>query len=102
MNTGLSSVLGWEHHTNQRGTAREEILRRRQSVKLIYSTQSAEEALTLLKRYRVRYVIVGSLETQLYATGFFNSLGEKKFQERGDLFIPMLRSGTSVLYRVVD
>ncbi len=102
MNTGLSSVLGWEHHTNQRGTAREDILRRRQSVKLIYSTQSAEEALTLLKRYRVRYVIVGSLETRLYATGFFNPLGEKKFEERGDLFIPVLRSGTSVLYRVVD
>lgn len=95
MNTGLPTVLGWEHHVKQRGTAAIEVDRRRNDVAAMYSGDDIDETLALLAKYGVRYVVVGQLERQRYGREALD-----KFQ-RQDLFREVYRSGTEALYEVV-
>lgn len=101
MNTGLPTVLGWEHHTYQRGTPRSDILMRRRAIKDIYSTTSAEVAAELLKKYKVRFVVIGTVEKRLYRSGQFAQEGEVKFAYNPNLFKPLFRSKTSALYQFI-
>jgi YYY domain-containing protein len=57
--TGLPAVLGWPGHERQWG---HRIGTREQDVARAYETPSTVEAAGLLRRYRVRYVVVGQLE----------------------------------------
>src|SRR4029079_17320333 len=62
MLTGLPTVLGWEYHVQQRGNSPDEINKRRDAVKAIYSNPKAEAIDGLLRKYHVGYVYVGWLE----------------------------------------
>ena len=85
--TGLPAVAAWPGHEVQWG---HEPGGRPGDVKLIYETEDVDVARTLLDRYGVRYVFVGSLERKDYKP---DSLA--KFARLGR---PVFRSGDTVVY----
>jgi uncharacterized membrane protein len=62
--SGLPTVMGWAGHELQWRPNDPEINIRARDVNTIYSTPNARKAKALLHKYNVRYVFVGSLETQ--------------------------------------
>ena len=66
MNTGLVTVLGWEHHMSQRGYSRDDINQRRDDIETIYRTRDIDLAKFYLSKYGVDYLYVGSLERESY------------------------------------
>ncbi len=65
--TGLPTILGWPwHQTQQRMKYADAIQDRRRDVLTIYASQDVDEALGLLKKYGVRYIVVGQLERSYY------------------------------------
>ncbi len=63
--TGLQTVIGWPSH-QYLWRRDEEVWRRANDVREIYSTDNIPLALSLLERYNVSYVYVGRLERDLY------------------------------------
>jgi len=64
--TGLPALLGWDFHEVQwRGTG-EEGNKRKPDIETIYGTLDAQAALTLMDKYDIKYVYVGSLERGHY------------------------------------
>jgi YYY domain-containing protein len=57
--TGLPAVLGWPGHELQWARDPAEISRRRADVERVYTTESLEEAVSILRKYGVTYVFVG-------------------------------------------
>ncbi len=100
MNTGLPTVLGWEWHVRQRGLPEQAAREREDVIKAIYSAPDPETAIDYCKLLGVDLVIVGSLERQLYANGTYNRLGLKKWDEHHDVFRPLFRSGSTVIYKL--
>ena len=65
--TGLPTLLGWDFHEVQwRGTG-EEGNKRKPDIETIYGSLDAQAALTLMDKYDIRYVYVGSLERSHYS-----------------------------------
>ena len=66
--TGLPTVIGWDwHQKQQRSIVDGGIIDRRiDTVRAIYNTFDAKDALTQLKRFRVSYIYVGELERAFY------------------------------------
>lgn len=95
MNTGLPTVLGWEHHVRQRGLSDSELRRRQTDIRQIYSTNESAVAFELLHRYSVEYIVVGLLERETYPAE-----GLRKFEQHSDLFEPVFAEGNTRLYRV--
>ena len=85
--TGLPTVLGWPwHQTQQRAAYSFTIQERADDIREMYETTDVERALDLLRKYRVRYVVVGDLERIVYkADGLrkFEDLGQKVFENQG-------------------
>ncbi len=74
--TGLPTVLGWDwHQTQQRGKLAGMVSQRAEQVDAFYKDPNPDQALRFLRRYDVRYVIVGQVE-RLYYPG----AGLQKFQ----------------------
>jgi hypothetical protein len=96
MMTGIPTVLGWEHHVNQRGNARAEIDARRAAVTKIYSSLDTSIVEPLLRRYRVGYVYVGWLERATYPRSGF-----AKFETAGELFEEVFAYRDVRIYRVL-
>ncbi|MFB0533761.1 MAG: DUF2298 domain-containing protein [Anaerolineae bacterium] len=64
--TGLPTLLGWDFHEVQwRGTG-EEGNKRKPDIETIYGSLDAQAALTLMDKYDIKYVYVGSLEQSSY------------------------------------
>jgi uncharacterized membrane protein len=90
--SGVPGVLGWAGHEAQWGRDGGMLGARRADVDQAYRTVSLAEALAILQKYDVSYVVVSRLERQKYSAE-----GLDKF-EAG---LPAaLRLGQSVLYRV--
>jgi YYY domain-containing protein len=68
INTGLPAVLGWNWHQRQQraGVNDREVWDRAGDIALFYDTRSPEAATAILRRFGVRYVIVGPLERANY------------------------------------
>ena len=99
MYTGLPSVVGWQwHQEQQRAGYAYEVGRRIRDVQTIYSTDDAELALEVMRKYGVRYVYLGHLERIYFPEGmekFENGLGgalEKVF-DNGETAIYEVRGG---------
>ncbi len=89
--TGLPDVVGWVGHEQQwRGTA-DEAVRRVADVDRLYTTDDAVERERLLRRYHVRYVIVGEVELQRYGPGL---------AERWAAYPLLFREGAAAIYAV--
>ncbi|MDH4137455.1 MAG: DUF2298 domain-containing protein, partial [Anaerolineae bacterium] len=66
--TGLPTLLGWDFHEVQwRGTG-EEGNKRKPDIETIYGSLDAQAALTLMDKYDIKYVYVGSLERSHYSS----------------------------------
>jgi YYY domain-containing protein len=90
--TGLPAVIGWAGHEVQWG---HDPGSRPDDVRLLYSTPNLERARRLLARYRVGYVVVGSIERVEYPTAGlakFDRLGDRVFEAKGTI-VYEIRSG---------
>ena len=93
MATGLPTVIGWVNHEGQwRGKYFEQISHREQDIRSIYETSDWNLAKSLLEKYTVRYVIVGSFERQEYS-----NLSEHKFEKNT---APIFKQGDIVIYEI--
>ncbi len=92
--TGLPTILGWDNHEQQwRGWDLAPVVEaRRQNVTTAYETIDVNTCIAILKRYSIRYVMVGELERRIYS-----SSGLQKFNQLGTV---VYQKGNTVLYDV--
>lgn len=102
--TGLRAVLGWSLHESQwRGNYVEQG-KREPDIATIYTTQDGQQALELLHRWKVDYVIVGAPERQ-YVEELCTASDRQcnptaalsKFDQ---LLEPVFKQGKTAIYRV--
>jgi uncharacterized membrane protein len=95
--TGLPGVVGWNWHQRQQRTLTPELVEDRvTAIGDFYSTTDAQAASDFLKRYNVRYIIVGQLERAEYA-----GAGLDKFtQYNGRLWDAVYVDGDTAIYQV--
>ena len=87
--TGLPDVLGWPDHVAEQRYS-EQVLSRMTDVGIIYTTADPNQAKQLLRYYHVRYIYVGELEREAYASQSTGGL---------DKFDRMVGSGLRIVYR---
>ncbi len=98
--TGLPGVLGWNwHQRQQRGfLSYNGIANRLNEIPGFYLTESVEDALSFLRKYNVKYIVVGQLE-RLYYSG----AGLNKFEQFNGLhWREVFRYEDTVIYEVLD
>lgn len=62
--TGLPTLLGWINHEGQWRGSQEEISRRLPDIETIYTTPDPQQALDLLRKWNVHYLVLGTPERQ--------------------------------------
>jgi len=98
--TGLPGVVGWNwHQRQQRGfVSNEWVTDRVAEIASFYQTTNTEEAVQFLKRYQVKYIILGQLE-RIYYPG----MGLEKFDlMNGVLWKEVFRDRDTVVYEVMN
>ncbi|HRJ57811.1 MAG TPA: DUF2298 domain-containing protein [Anaerolineales bacterium] len=102
--TGLPGVVGWNwHQRQQRGIFAPEVQRRVDSVSAFYTTTDVQFALSFLKRYDVRYIVVGQLERNIYPVIEGLPDGLAKFtQYEGQYWRTVYQDGATVIYEVIQ
>lgn len=96
--TGLPGVVGWNWHQRQQRAVvpSDDVTRRVEAVKQFYLTTDRNESVQFLKKYNIRYIVVGELEN-LYYPGF----GMEKFEAlEGDLWNKVYNQGNTAIYEV--
>ena len=95
--TGLPGVVGWNWHQRQQRTLTPQLVEERiAEITTFYSSPDEQSTLGFLKKYNVKYIIVGQLERAEYP-----ALGLYKFdQYNGQLWDAVYRQGDTVVYRV--
>jgi YYY domain-containing protein len=95
--TGLPGVVGWNWHQRQQRTLNPQLVEDRvNEIGSFYTTTDAQQAEDFLKRYNVRYIILGQLERAEY-----QGAGLLKFvQFDGQLWDGVYRDGETVIYQV--
>jgi uncharacterized membrane protein len=87
-NTGLPTVLGWTVHEwlwrGSYGVPAPRI----PEISKIYESKNFQETKSLLKKYNVKYVFIGTIERQKYL-----NLDENKFESLGEI---IYQSGTKI------
>jgi uncharacterized membrane protein len=91
--TGYPTVLGWPGHESQWRGGADEMGSRQSDLETLYSTNSWEEALTILRRYDIRYIYIGSYEHATYP------VNEVKFQQA---LTPAYQNSSVTIYEVPD
>jgi uncharacterized membrane protein len=89
--SGVPALLGWRGHELQWGRDEATLAERERDIDLIYTSESLGEALPLLQKHSVTYVVVGSVERAKYPPA-----GLQKFTSLPEMF----RLGQSAIYRV--
>ncbi|MBI3173348.1 MAG: glycosyltransferase family 39 protein [Chloroflexi bacterium] len=102
--TGLPGVVGWQwHQQQQRVQFSQQVIDRGVEVDAFYNTPDPDAAQAFLRKYNVRYIIVGQLERGKYAS-VDPSLpnGLQKFEDmNGVLWQEVYRDGETVIYQVL-
>jgi len=93
MYTGLPTILGWEHHTRQRGLSSEALSERKKAIRAIYSSDDLALTKELLAKYKIDFVVVGAIE-RANNRPFRN----EKFDEHPELFTKVATFGQTSLY----
>jgi YYY domain-containing protein len=99
--TGLPTVVGWEWHTRQHRAgftdATELVRQRANEVITFYNTPDVYQADRILDKFRVQYVVVGSLER-----AYYSAVGLNKFElmEELGLLEEVYRNAGAEIYRV--
>jgi len=97
--TGLPSVIGWNWHQRQQRAAlpAEWVTNRVNEVSKFYLSLSRNDAESFLQKYKVKYIILGQLETALYP-----GKGLDKFEKLKDiLWKEVFREGDTIIYEVL-
>jgi YYY domain-containing protein len=91
--TGLPTVLGWPGHESQWRGGSTEMAGRQEDLELLYRTPNWIEAESILKKYDIRYIVVGNLENSSYPVNAikFDSHLKRSFEQ-----------GSVVVYVVPD
>ncbi len=103
-NTGLPSLLGWEHHVGER-MHMDEKEPRRNAVYRVYESPNKKEVIDILAKYNIEYVIFGDIEKN-HRRGHRDSeepLGVaslNRFEEWGDVFRLVYRLGDQSIFKV--
>ncbi|MCA2001597.1 MAG: DUF2298 domain-containing protein [Chloroflexi bacterium] len=81
--TGLPGVVGWNwHQRQQRASASTNVIFNRVSeIGMFYANPDIDAALAFLKKYQVKYIIVGQLERNVYSSLAPSADGFAKFEE---------------------
>ena len=87
--TGLQTVLGWIGHEGQWRGGYDEQGTRQQDIELLYSTANWETAQSVIQKYNIRYIYIGSLERTTYA------VQEEKFRRHLSL---VFQQGNVTIY----
>ena len=90
--TGLPTVLGWPGHEHQWRGSLEPQDGRAEDVAAIYRGEDAAQVVRLLKRYDIRYVVVGPRERQVY--------GQSGLETLDDVLAQAFSHGDTVVYQV--
>jgi YYY domain-containing protein len=107
--SGLPDVIGWEwHQVQQRVLDSLTVVARGKEVDSFYATTDLAAARDFLRKYNIRYIIVGQLERAKYSPGNPGGAvlerapdGLLKFdQEDGVLWYEVYRDGQTVIYEV--
>ncbi len=94
-NTGLPAVIGWDWHQVQQRQAYDYLVQsRRAETARFYTDVSPSLATQYLRKYNVRYVVVGTTEFT-----FGTEAGLAKFDYMPEL-VAVYRSGRYVIYEV--
>jgi uncharacterized membrane protein len=96
--TGLPAVVGWNWHQRQQRALTPEswVTDRVRAVADFYTLSDEQFAEAFIKKYQVRYIIVGVLERAIYPPE-----GLAKFEHlNGVLWDEVYRNGQTVIYRV--
>jgi uncharacterized membrane protein len=100
INTGLPSVLGWEWHQQQQRAINpsEWVTERILDIHEFYTTTETARFTDFLRKYGVRYIILGQLERTVYP-----GEGLEKFEDfDGVLWREVYRDGENVIYQVME
>jgi YYY domain-containing protein len=100
INTGLPAVVGWEWHQQQQRAINPGIWvsNRIDQTDDFYKTINIETARKFLKRYGVKYFVVGQLEKNIYP-----HLSLEKFENGNGLYWnEVFRDGDTVIYQVIQ
>jgi uncharacterized membrane protein len=102
--TGLPSVVGWQYHQQQqRALESNQIIQRGVDVDSFYTSPDQTAAVNFLRKYNVRYIVVGQLELVKYAQVDQRiPSGLLKFDEfNGVLWKEIYRYGDTIIYEVI-
>jgi YYY domain-containing protein len=89
--SGFPTVLGWPGHESQWRGGATEMGSRAADISILYETQSADETLAIIQKYRIQYVYVGNLELIQY------KVAREKFDALFDL---IYSNGSVTIYEV--
>lgn len=98
MYTGLPDVVGWQWHQQQQRTLfSQQVVDRGTEVTDFYNSIDPEAIRAFLKKYDVKYIIVGQLERAMYTPE-----GIAKFDQlAGQYWREVYRDGKTVIYEVM-
>jgi len=101
--TGLPGVVGWNwHQRQQRGIFAPSVQERVNQVGLFYATPDIRQALNFLKKFDVKYIVVGQLEHNVYPPIDPETDGFAKFaQFDGKYWNAVYRDGNTTIYEVL-
>lgn len=101
MFTGLPSVLGWNfHQRQQRGVVNDEwVWERDRAVENFYRTADFTEARAFLRKYDVRYIVLGQHERIFYPGEGLDKFGA--METNGELKA-VFSEGQTIIYEVVE
>lgn len=96
--TGLPAVLGWDwHQKQQRWGYQEQVDQRQRDVARFYEAPDIPTARAILRKYDVRFVVVGGLERAYYSAAGLAKLDRMVGSELEVAY----RDGSVTIYRVV-
>jgi YYY domain-containing protein len=99
--SGHPTVLGWIGHERQWRGGFEEMGSREDDIARLFCSRDWQETHTILKRYGIRYIVVGSLERTTYKPGTRScktGLNEKKFIKH---LTPVFQQGKITIYETL-
>jgi uncharacterized membrane protein len=98
--TGLPTVIGWEKHQQQQRVINPAswVSVRIEDVDNFYTTTDIPSATEFLRKYGVKYIVVGQFERVQYP-----GIGLNKFNEQdGSLWNKVYSDGKTAIYQVID
>jgi uncharacterized membrane protein len=101
--TGLPGVVGWNwHQRQQRGFASTDVQQRVDAIGMFYTTPDIESARAFLKKYQVKYIVVGQLEKNTYPVLNPMMDGLSKFKKyEGKYWKAVYHNANTTIYEVL-